>query len=173
MHKQFIIICTYLVAFLFPLASQAQIYKHVDANGRITYTNVKIKGAKKLDIEPADTSFGTQSGEEGSTRPTSKKGTPKSFPKVDATTQKDRDNSRKQILLTEMESEKAALASAKKAYDEGASNPEVYRKKNADGSSSTFRNVKKYQDKLKKLQADVDAHQRNIDLLQKEIGNIN
>ncbi|PCI53943.1 MAG: DUF4124 domain-containing protein [Methylophilaceae bacterium] len=173
MHKQFIIICTYLIAFLFPFASQAQIYKHVDVDGRITYTNVKIKGAKKLDIEPADTSFGTQSGKEESTRPTSKTGTPKSFPKVDAKTQKDRDNSRKQILLTEMESEKAALASAKKSYDEGASNPEVYRKKNADGSSSTFRNVKKYQDKLKKLQTDVDAHQRNIELLQKEIGNIN
>lgn len=173
MHKQFIIICTYLIAFIFPLASQAQIYKHVDADGRITYSNVKIKGAKKIYIEPADTSFGTQSGEETNTKPTSKKGTPKSFPKVDANTQKNRDNSRKQILQTELASEKTALANAKKAYDEGASNPEVFRKKNADGSSSTFRNVKKYQDKLKKLQASVDVHQRNIELLEKEIGNIN
>jgi outer membrane protein TolC len=172
MNKQFTFIYACLIAFIFPLVSQAEIYKHVDADGRVTYSNVKIKGAKKIYLEPADTSFGTNTNKETAS-PASKKTTPKNFPKVDTETQKNRDNSRKQILLSELESERKALESAKKAYDEGASKPEVYRKKNADGSSSTFRNVAKYQEKLKKLQANVDTHQRNIELLEKEISNIN
>ena len=34
---------------------------------------------------------------------------------------------------------------------------------------NTLRNVAKFDEKMKALQADVDAHQRNIDLLTKEI----
>jgi hypothetical protein len=49
----------------------------------------------------------------------------------------------------------------------------VYQVKNANGSTSTFRNVPKYQEKMKALQAEVDAHQRNIDLLTKELNQIN
>jgi len=172
MNKQFIFICAYLAAFVFPLAVQAEIYKHVDAEGRVTYSNVKIKGAKKMNIEPADTSFGTNPTASEKYTP-AKKAAPEGFPNVDANTQKERDSSRKNILLSELESEKKALDDAKKAYDEGASNPEVFKKKNADGSSSTFRNVAKYQEKMKKLQEDVDVHQRNIELLEKEISNIN
>ncbi len=160
------------MAFTFPLTSYAVIYKHVDADGRITYSNVKIKGGKRIKLEPADTSFGTNSRSKPKTKPTSKSATPNEFPKVDTNTQKKRDNSRKQILLSELESEKKALDAAKSAYDEGAKNPEVFRKKNADGSSSSFRNVAKYKEKMKKLQADVDVHQRNIALLEKEISNI-
>jgi hypothetical protein len=173
MNKQFILNCTYLAALMLPLSSHAVIYKHVDENGRITYSNVKIKGGKRIKLEPADTSFGTNSRSEPKTKPTSKNATPNEFPKVDANTQKNRDHSRKQILLSELESEKKALEAAKSAYDEGAKNPEVFRKKNADGSSSSFRNVAKYKEKMKRLQSDVDVHKRNVALLEKEISNIN
>jgi Domain of unknown function (DUF4124) len=163
-------------AFLLPQFAFAEIYKHVDADGRITYSNVKIKGAKKLALEPADTSFGTGAGNsDGGTKrtPATRTATPASFPKVDAGTQNQRDGKRKDILQSELDAERNALAAAKKAYDEGASNPEVYRKKNADGSTQTFRNVPKFDEKMKGLQAEVDVHQRNIDLLEKEISNIN
>lgn len=165
-----------LSAFLLPQLALAEIYKHVDADGRITYSNVKIKGAKKLALEPADTSFGTgESNSEGAAKraPATRTATPASFPKVDAGTQNQRDNKRKDILQSELDAERKALEDAKKAYAEGASNPEIYKKKNADGSSSTFRNVPKFDEKMKGLQAEVDVHQRNIDLLEKEIGNIN
>jgi len=33
--------------------------------------------------------------------------------------------------------------------------------------------VAKYQEKMEKLQADVDRHQRNVEMLEKEISNIN
>ena len=154
---------------MLPLLAQAEIYKTVDAEGHVTYSNVKLKGAKKLDLEPADTSFGTNSGGEGKRASQAKNPTPASFPKVDAGTQSQRDGKRKEILQGELDAEKKALDDAKKAYAEGESNPEVFKTK--DGK--TLRNVPKFDEKMKSLQADVDAHQRNIDLLQKEINTTN
>lgn len=173
MNKPLIIITTLLVAWIVPFTAQAEIYKHVDSEGRVTYSNVKIKGAKKLDLEPADTNFG---GDNSATIRANKRAsqaktaTPSSFPKVDADTQNQRDSKRKEILREELDAEKQALVRAKEAYSEGESNPEVYQKKNANGSTSTFRNVPKFDEKMRDLGADVAAHQRNIELLNKEIG---
>ncbi|MFV1921027.1 MAG: DUF4124 domain-containing protein [Methylotenera sp.] len=167
MKRQFIFISTCLFTFFLPILGYADIYKHVDADGRVTYSNVKIKGAKKINLEPADTNFGTQNNSE--TNVPKSKPAPANFPKVDAETQKNRDNSRKKILMSELESEKIALEQAKKAYEEGKANPEVHRLPNG----GIRRNVVKYEEKMQKLQADVDAHQRNIELLEKEISNIN
>ena len=162
-----------LTALMLPLFAQAEIYKTVDANGNVTYSNVKIKGAKKLDLEPADTSFGNETNNsvnnETKRVPRTRTATPASFPKVDADTQNQRDGKRKEILKSELDAEKQALDEAKKAYAEGESKPEVFKTK--DGK--TLRNVPKFQEKMKNLQADVDAHQRNIDLLTKEINAIN
>jgi hypothetical protein len=139
MTKQFIILSALLTALLLPVLAQAEIYKTIDANGNVTYSNVKLKGA------------------------------PASFPKVDAGTQNQRDGKRKEILQGELDAEKKALEDAKKAQAEGASNPEVFKTK----EGKTFRNVAKFDEKMKALQADVDAHQRNIDLLTKEINATN
>ena len=171
----FAVLSILFTAFLLPQFAFAEIYKHVDADGRITYSNVKIKGAKKLALEPADTSFGTgasnsDSSEAGAKRSSSTRtATPASFPKVDANTQNQRDGKRKDILQSELDAEKKALEDAKKAYAEGEAKPEVYRTKNG----KILRNVPKFQEKMSALQADVDAHQRNIELLEKEINSIN
>lgn len=173
MFKYFILAALLVTAYTSAGFAQADtIYKQIDANGRVTYSNVKIKGAKKLELEPADTNFGTNSSTDKAT-PAKKTATPGDFPKVDNDTQKERDQSRKAILQAELDSEKAALEEAKKAYAEGESKPEVYQKKNANGTTSTFRNVAKFQEKMKSLQADVDVHQRNIELLEKEINTLN
>lgn len=172
MNKQIIFLCMVLTGFI-ATAVHAEIYKHVDADGRITYSNVKIKNAKKLDLEPADTNFGNTPKPANKNSDGAKSSTPSDFPKVDSNTQNQRDAKRKDILKSELESEKQALERAKQAYTEGESNPEVYQVKNANGSTSTFRNVPKYQEKMKALQAEVDAHQRNIDLLTKELNQIN
>lgn len=191
MNKQFIFVIFIFAALGLSFSAQAEIYKQVDADGHVTYSNVKIKGAKKIVIEPADTNFGT--GGEAPKRANTRSATPASFPKVDADTQKQRDGSRKEILKSELEAEKKALEEAKQAYAGGESNPEIYQKhstkqvtkvvKNADGSSKTvtesvpvtetFRNVPKFDEKMKNLQADVDTHQRNIELLEKEINATN
>ena len=179
LKRLIIFISTLLTAFLLPQFALAEIYKHIDADGRITYSNVKIKGAKKLALEPADTSFGTgasnSDSEGGSAKraPATRTATPANFPKVDAGTQNQRDGKRKDILQSELDAERKALEDAKKAYAEGETKPEVYQKRNADGTSKTFRNVAKFEEKMKGLQAEVDVHQRNIELLEKEISNIN
>ena len=171
MTKQFLFLSALLTALFLPLFAQAEIYKTTDANGNVTYSNVKLKGSKKLNLEPSDTSFGTGatngtgSASESKRSPPAKTATPANFPKVDTGTQNQRDGKRKEILQVELDGEKKALDDAKKAYAEGESNPEVFKTK--DGK--TLRNVPKFEEKMKTLQADVDAHQRNIDLLTKEI----
>ncbi len=165
--NRYLVITFLLSAFVFQNA-QAEIYKSVDAEGHVTYSNVKIKGGKKLDLEPADTSFGGDNSKQ-KRAPAAKTATPSDFPKVDSGTQNARDQKRKEILQAELDSEKAALEKAKQAYAEAESNPEVYKTK--DGK--TFRNVAKYEEKLQPLREEIEAHERNIELLQKEISSIN
>jgi hypothetical protein len=172
MNKQLTLLSIILSTLIVPNLVHAEIYKHVDSEGRVTYSNVKLKGAKKLDLEPADTNFGGDNSEASRAKnraPQAKTTTPADFPKVDAGTQNQRDGKRKDILQAELEAEKQALAKAKEAYAEGESKPEVY--KGANGK--TFRNVAKFEEKMKDLQANVDVHQRNIELLTKEINAIN
>lgn len=148
----------------------AEIYKRVDPDGRVTYSNVKTKGATRLELDPDANTISNDR-----PRPSANKRTPtpESFPKVDKQTQNQRDDKRKDILQSELEAEKAALAQAKQAYAEGESKPEVYQKKNANGTTSTFRNVPKFEEKMKNLQAEVDSHQKNVELLQKELDALN
>ena len=172
MKKHFMLMIA-LIAYLIPVISHAAIYKHVDANGHVTYSNIKMPGSKTVDVEPANSNFGTKAQNELKSKSTNNKSEPSDFPRVDNNTQKQRDQSRRDILLSELASEKIALEEAKRAYAEGAANPEISKRKNADGSTSTFRNVAKFQEKMESLQMNVDVHQRNVELLEKEISSIN
>ena len=89
--------------------AKAEIYKSVDEDGRVTYSNVPSKGAQKLNLEPLNTVPSSKP----STQP------PRNFPKVDAETQKSRDNVRGQILENELAQEMTQLEEAKKALAEG------------------------------------------------------
>lgn len=166
MNKTLIILglCLYFASF--GHVAQAQIYKHVDANGKVTYSNIPSKGAIKLDIEPPPPS-GNAGVPERQNR--ARTPTPADFPRVDRDTQSQRDDKRKQILQSELEIEKKALEEANKAYADGKSKPEVYRGANG----RTFRNVAKYEEKMQRLQADVDLHKGNVELLQKELATLN
>ena len=145
----------------------ADIYKKVDENGHVTYSNVRIKGGVKLSLEPP---VSTNDKPAASTRPKRvQTPTPANFPRVDKATQSKRDDQRRQILLDELTAEKKALEDAKKAYDEGKAVPEVY--KTPDGGIR--RNVAKYEEKMQRLQAGVDAHEKNVELLQKELDSLN
>lgn len=147
-------------------SASSEIYKKVDENGHVTYSNVPIKGGTKLNLEPS----GSDGGDAAAPRaPRAKTPTPANFPKVDRETQSKRDDKRKQILMEELEAEKQALEDAKKAYAEGESVPEVY--KTAQGK--TRRNVAKFEEKMQRLQAEVDAHEKNVQLLQKELDSLN
>jgi hypothetical protein len=147
----------YLFAVLcvFPLLAQAEIYKSVDADGHVTYSSTPIKGGKKLNLEPLPTML-----------PPGKEGSPGSFPRVDSATQKSRDDTRYTILQNELTNEEKLLAEAKQSLAEAS--PEVF--KGQDGK--TYRNVAKYDEKIKPLAAQVDLHQKNIEALNTELSKL-
>lgn len=160
-----------LITLAFSGSVFADIYKRIDADGHVTYSNSKTKGATRLDFDPdANTIANDRPKPNGNGN--KRTVTPEGFPKVDKQTQSQRDGKRQDILQNELDSEKLTLEEAKKAYAEGESKPEVYQKRNANGTTSTFRNVPKFDEKMKSLQADIDSHQNNIDLLQKELNSL-
>ena len=131
--------------------AKAEIYKSVDEDGRVTYSNVPSKGAQKLNLEPLNTV------------PSSKPNTqpPGSFPKVDAETQKNRDKVRRQILENEMAQEMTQLEDAKKALAEGEAT-----------RLGSERNYQRYLDRIQPLKDAVAEHQKNIDALKEELAGL-
>lgn len=97
---------TLILGLLSATAAYGEIYKHVDSQGRVTYSNVPIKGAIKLNLEPLTTV--------PAPRAKASTPTPADFPKVDGDTQKKRDDSRRKILEDELAAEEKLLADASK-----------------------------------------------------------
>jgi hypothetical protein len=132
--------------------SQAEIYKFVDDNGLVTYTNMPRPGAKPELVIPEngqrlDTRASTTTKRKSSTRSS----TPAYFPRVDTGTQRKRDDMRRQLLEEELGSEQRNLAAAKSAVAAGSRQP---------GTD------------LKKLLDAVRLHEKNIEMLNKELSHI-
>jgi len=127
----------------------ADIYKKVDEDGRVTYSNVPSKGAQKLNLEPLNTV--------PASKPKSQ--SPDNFPRVDSGTQKERDYKRRQILENELAQEMNQLEEAQKAVAEGQ---EVR-------LGDERHNYQKYLDRVQRLKDAVAEHEKNIDALRQEI----
>jgi len=155
MIKNFLLTCA-LFTLSLPLPGHAAIYKSVDAEGRITYSNMPSKGASKLEMDTPSTS--TPDKAERATR--ARTPTPANFPRVDSQSQTRMDDKRKQILESELDTEQKALMDAKRAYAESVPKLDPSGKSNSNGMPN---------EKLKKLQTDVDLHEENVRLLQKEL----
>ncbi|HEX6828253.1 MAG TPA: DUF4124 domain-containing protein [Burkholderiales bacterium] len=154
---------------LVAVPARAETCKYEDPEGRIVYSNVPMKGAKKVmcfePLEPVPPA-----------KQKRKAQGPTDFPKVDRGVQKQRDDNRRKILEEELLAEETRLADARKALEEGKQAPEVSTRQvaGADGkvTTQTFRNVPKYQAKVKALENDVQLHERNVEALKKELGNL-
>lgn len=174
-----ILLISGLIAGSFSFTAYADIYKCVGDSGIPAFVDGKTKAGSNykncvlfIRDNSASGKSSTPGGSKAERQNGTKTATPADFPRVDRQTQNQRDDKRKDILQQELEAEKQALEDAKKAHAEGASKPEVYQKKGADGKTQTFRNVPKFEEKMQKLQSDVDAHEKNIELLQKELDSI-
>ena len=158
-------------------SAQAQVYKCTGADGGVTYTNDRSIGrnctALKMDlpvssipaVRPRNTGSNraatpARSGNNSGARATtsSSGGGGGSFPNVSNETQRARDNTRQQILQSELATEQKALDEAKKALTE----QEAVRMGNE-------RNYQKVLDRLEPYKNAVELHQRNIDALQREL----
>jgi hypothetical protein len=122
--------------------THADIYKYVDPDGRVTYSSIPIRGAKKLDLGPA-----FKPSPHTTNRPQT---SPADFPKVDTTTQKTRDNARRDILQNEMAQEEKLLQETRRSLSEAQ----------ARNESS---------EKTKALRDEITLHEKNLDALKIEL----
>jgi hypothetical protein len=86
---------------------------------------------------------------------------PSGFPRVDAATQRSRDDLRRKVLGDELATEERLLAEAKTAYGNGAPQPLPEEKGDTE----------KYRQRIARLRQAVDLHERNVEALRKELGN--
>lgn len=148
-----------LLGIGFSLPAQGDTYKCVDASGHATYTNIKeeIRGKnctvvmREISVVPSNP-HGPAAAESAS---------PKGFPKVDAATQRSRDNERRKILQDELSAEKKALTKAK----EELAQQESVRNGNE-------RNYQKVLDRLQPYKDAVERHEKNVEALNKELSNV-
>jgi hypothetical protein len=127
----------------------ADIYKSVDADGRVLYSNIPSKGAKRME----------GLGGSGSARPAASTTSPASFPKIDSGTQKNRDGMRRRILSDELAAEEKLLAEAQSSYRNGS--PELLA---GEQPASP-----KYSERIDKLKQSVSLHEKNIIALKQEL----
>ncbi len=142
------------------------IYRYLDDGGGVTYTNIPAqlprKGVEKINVMIPPTPLPGTPGDvklPGAPIVKVKPTAPINFPKVDSQTQKKRDQSRKQILDDELESEEQSLTMARKALLEGESVK----------LSAADKNHQKYVERLQTLKETVSLHEKNVEALKKEI----
>jgi septal ring factor EnvC (AmiA/AmiB activator) len=141
------------------LPARGDTFKCVDANGHVIYTNMKeeTRGRnctvvmREISVVPSNPR-GPASAESAS---------PAGFPKVDAATQRSRDDERRKILQDELSAEQKALTKAK----EDLAQQESVRNGNE-------RNYQKVLDRLQPYKDDVERHEKNIEALNKELSNV-
>ncbi len=143
-----------------PCLVQAEIYKATDANGHVTYSSTPIKGGKKIILEPLPTMVPPARARSAAS--------PEGFPRVDGETQKNRDDTRYLILQNELSEEERLLEEARQNLQAAEQNPEVFR--GQDGKS--YRNVDKFEQKIKPLADQVELHQRNVEALKTELSRL-
>ncbi|MDR3428828.1 MULTISPECIES: DUF4124 domain-containing protein [Silvimonas] len=137
--------------------AHADIYKYVDADGRITFSNLPMHGASRVYTDPipmGNKARGKGTGASG-TRVTAP--SPADFPRVDSATQKSRDSNRKQILQDELNTEQQALADSRRALSDAQASPDAQA------------NSAKYQDRVSRLRDNATVHEKNVAALQQEL----
>lgn len=140
-----------ILTFVLVPPAQAEIYKFVDDNGMVTYTNMPRPGSKPQIVIP-DTGTPIPTAPRASkSKSNGRIATPSYFPKVDVGTQRKRDDMRRQLLEQEMRSEESNLAAARNELTASRRQP------GAD---------------IGKLTDAVRMHEKNIEMLNKELSHI-
>lgn len=149
-----------ILGLLFSSRTYADIYKRVDKDGHVTYSSEPIKGGKKIYLKPLPVM-------QGGARE-SRRSSHEDFPKVDADTQRRRDNTRRIILEDELQSEQKLLETSRQNLQALENNPAPV----VGPDGLPFRGAAQYAEKLKAAQNDVAAHEQNIKALQTELSNL-
>jgi hypothetical protein len=146
--------------------AQSDVFLCVNDNGSREYKNTgATKGCKRVDLQginmipaPASTANAKPVVQTVAARTTA---SPPDFPRIDSSTQRARDNDRRQILLDEMKAEAAKLEGLKKDFNNGE--PE---------RQGNERNYAKYQERVASMQEDINRAEKNIEALKREMANL-
>ncbi len=126
------------------------LYKCTDESGVVLYTNQKA--AKKSCVVLSQSASPPPPATSGATRPrAAATPTPSDFPRVSGSEQKSRDSDRKAILDRELATETQSAEKARKALQDAGNQPA---------------------DKLQPLRDTLALHERNVEALKKELGNL-
>lgn len=144
------------------------VYKCVDKQGRVEFTDINRAGCKPLDLPgyiPAPASNprpapAASNRAEGAPKPPANAG-PANFPRVDSAAQRARDDDRRAILDEELRAEEKKLADLKLEYKNGEPD-----------RLGNERNYAKYQERVARLRDDIGRTEKNIEALRREIANI-
>ena len=143
---------------LAPFAS-ADIYKYVDEDGRVTFSNIPMKGAQRIYTEPAPAVPAPRASNGKARSPRVKTPSPADFPKVDAATQRSRDANRQLILQNELATEQQALLDARQALQDA----------DATRTPEEKADARKYTERLGRLRDAILTHEKNVAALTKEL----
>ncbi|HUL57204.1 MAG TPA: DUF4124 domain-containing protein [Usitatibacter sp.] len=177
--------------------AQTTIYKFVDENGHVTYSNKPMKGAMVLELEPLTTIPGAPGPAPKAVAAVERADAPKadiaklevvkpdSKPVITATlavepqVQKKRDNDRRRILEDELSREEQSLSDVRDSLSQEQTNPAlvaaVRAAQQAQDPSPTQlaemrANIDKASGRIRGLQATAAEHEKNIEALKKELG---
>lgn len=129
--------------------------KYIDAEGNIVFSNLPPeKGQRKISCIGGD-----EPRKGSSSAPSRATPAPAGFPKVDADTQRSRDDMRRKVLSEELSAEEKLLVEARSTYANGAPVPLPEEQTNAE----------KYRERITRLRQSMQLHERNIDALRKEL----
>ena len=133
-----------------PVYVTGEMYKCATQSGASSYFNVPGAGGSPL---AGSTSQPVRS---------AKAATPAGFPRVDADTQKGRDDVRRKVLSEELAAEEKLLTESRALYADGAPPPLPEEKADAE----------KYRTRIARLRQTVSMHEKNIEALKKELAAI-
>jgi hypothetical protein len=151
--------------------AQSVVYRCVDKEGRVLYTDTGGANCKVVDSlnagaistpAPAPRSPAATM-RQGASRPAAANAaaSPAAFPRVDNATQRARDDDRREILNEELRAEEKKLADLKRDFNNGE--PE---------RQGNERNYAKYQERVAQMREDIGRAEKNIEAIRREIANI-
>jgi len=151
-------------SLLGPLArAQNDIFLCVDDEGRKTFTNAgNTKGCKRQDVGPVTSVPAPRLPPRNvAANPVEQRATPANYPRVDGDTQRSRDGDRRRILEDELRAEEDRVARLREEFNNGE--PE---------RRGDERNYARYQERVQRMQEDIQRGENNIIALRREIASL-
>lgn len=137
----------FLFLLCFPTISHAEIYKHVDAQGKVTYSNIPSDHSKRIDLPPIVVVPAVDS-HDIEERLAKRRETTKI-------------NEQREEIENKISEEEKRLSEIKSEYKDGEPD-----------RLGSERNYQRYLNRVERLKEEISAREKNLDILRNELRNI-